>query len=191
MPRTLYRVGGVILAKEKVFISHENRILIKYTLLEAHSPTTLRLKPFLAFRNVNDLMRENDRINQPSESIENGIFSCLHEYYPCLYMQTNKQSEFVSGPDWYRGIEHQKAPERGYAYKEDLYVPGYFEITINRGEEIIFSAGESPISPRSLSTLFKKEVVSRTKRDSFYNCLKNSAEQFYNKKGRHQYLLAG
>ena len=34
VPQTMYRVGGVIMTKEKVFISHENRILIKYTLVE-------------------------------------------------------------------------------------------------------------------------------------------------------------
>lgn len=37
VPTTIYRVGGVILKKEKLFVHHENRILIRYTLLEAHS----------------------------------------------------------------------------------------------------------------------------------------------------------
>ena len=37
VPTMLFRVGGVILSKEKVFISPENRILIKYTLIAAHS----------------------------------------------------------------------------------------------------------------------------------------------------------
>ena len=55
IPKTIYRVGGVIMSKEKVFTAFENRILIKYTLLDAHSPTTLQLRPFLAFRNVNEL----------------------------------------------------------------------------------------------------------------------------------------
>ena len=50
VPRTTYRVGGVILTKEKIFISNENRLLIRYTLVEAHSPTTLRFRPMLAFR---------------------------------------------------------------------------------------------------------------------------------------------
>ena len=45
VPRTTYRVGGVILTKEKIFISNENRILIRYTLVEAHSATTLRFPP--------------------------------------------------------------------------------------------------------------------------------------------------
>lgn len=191
VPKTLYRVGGVILSKEKVFISHENRILIKYTLLEAHSPTTLRLKPFLAFRNVNELTHENDRLDRSFDTIENGIRSCLYEGYPSLYMQTSKAGSFESCPDWYRGIEYPKEQERGYEYQEDLYVPGYFEVTIEKGESIIFSAGESPVSVRSLGGMFTREANSRTPRSSFFNCLKNSAEQFYNKKGRHQYLLAG
>lgn len=47
--QTMYRVGGVIMTKEKVFISHENRILIKYTLVDAHSPTVLQFRPFWRF----------------------------------------------------------------------------------------------------------------------------------------------
>ena len=41
LPITTYRVGGVILKKEKIFVTGENRILIRYTLVEAHSRTTL------------------------------------------------------------------------------------------------------------------------------------------------------
>ena len=63
VPRTTYRVGGVILTKEKMFISHENRILVRYTLVEAHSPTTLRFRPMLAFREANALVMANDAIN--------------------------------------------------------------------------------------------------------------------------------
>ena len=52
VPTTLYRVGGVLLKKEVVFQHYEDRILIRYTLLEAHSKTTLQFRPFLAFRSV-------------------------------------------------------------------------------------------------------------------------------------------
>ena len=45
----MYRVGGVILQKERMLVSFEPRVLIRYTLLEAHSATTLRFRPFLAF----------------------------------------------------------------------------------------------------------------------------------------------
>ena len=61
--RTIYRVGGVILSKERMLVSFEPRVLFKYTLLEAHSPTLLRFKPFLAFRSVNKLTHQNDLEN--------------------------------------------------------------------------------------------------------------------------------
>ena len=44
VPKLTFRVGGVILTKEKYPSPHENRILIKYTLLEAHSPTTPKIQ---------------------------------------------------------------------------------------------------------------------------------------------------
>lgn len=192
VPRTVYRVGGVILTKEKVFISHENRILIKYTLVEAHSPTTLRFKPFLAFRNVNSLTYENDAVDRSYEQVENGISACLYSGYPRLYMQFNKPAEFVYQPHWNKGIEYQKELERGYDYKEDLYVPGYFELPIKKGESIIFSAGVGEIKTTMLTRLYNKEISNRTYRSSFFNCLKNSAQQFYVRKNKKElYLLAG
>ena len=87
IPRTIYRVGGVILSRDLIFASHENRLLIKYTLLDAHSPTTLRFKPFLAFRSVNTLTRENDQLNSGYEPVANGIKMQLYPGYPPLFMQ--------------------------------------------------------------------------------------------------------
>lgn len=191
MPKTTYRVGGVILTKEKLFISHESRILIKYTLVDAHSETILRFKPFLAFRNANALCEENGQIDRSYEPAANGISCCLYPGYPRLYMQLNKAASFVYQPDWYKGIEYIKDQERGFAYKEDLYVPGYFELPIKKGESIIFSAGVGEIKPRSLTAMYNKEISVRTYRSSFYNCLKNSAQQFYLKQGKNNYLLAG
>ena len=190
-PRTLYRVGGVILSKEKLFVSHENRILIKYTLEDAHSPTTLRFRPFLAFRNVNDLAKQNDNARQEFKSIKNGIEMRLYDNYPDLCMQFNKEVSFRPNSFWYKDIEYMKEQERGYEYKEDLLVPGYFEVEIEKGEVIIFSAGISEIETPYLGKIFEKEEEGRTKRTSLTNCLKNSARQFYRKEDDDLYLIAG
>lgn len=192
VPRTVYRVGGVVLAKEKVFSLYENRIMIKYTLEDAHSDTTLRFKPFLAFRNANSLAQENGSVNKLYQDVPNGIKTCMYKGYPDLYMQFNKKVKFVFEPYWYNGIEYLKEQERGYPYKEDLYVPGYFEVPIKKGETIIFSAGVGPVATNQLKKLFVQEAEARTPRTSFYNCLKNSAQQFYFRpKEEDAYLLAG
>lgn len=192
VPRTVYRVGGVIFSKEKVFSLYENRIMIKYTLEDAHSATTLRFRPFLAFRSVKALTQANGNVNQGYTEITNGIKTCMYPGYPELYMQFNKKVKFVYEPNWYFGIEYPKEQERGYPYQEDLYVPGYFEVPIKKGESIIFSAGDSAVTTTRLKSLYENEVNARTPRTSFFNCLKNSAQQFYFRpKEDDAYLLAG
>lgn len=191
VPRTTYRVGGVILTKEKIFISEENRILIRYTLEEAHSATTLRFKPFLAFRESNSLVMENDRINGATVDVDNGIATCLYEGFPTLYMQFSRKPVWVGDPNWYKNIEYVKDMERGVPYTEDLWVPGYFEIPIKKGESIIFSAGVEPVKPRSLSKMYENEIAHRTPRTSFFNCLKNAAKQFYLRENGRMYVLSG
>lgn len=191
VPRMTYRVGGVILTKEKIFISQENRILIRYTLVEAHSATTLRFRPFLAFREVNSLCMANNAVNRDIIPVENGIGSCLYQGYPTLYMQFNKKATWVDEPNWYNDIEYVKDLERGVPYCEDLWVPGYFELPIKKGESIIFSAGLSEIKTRNLNKMYEAEIASRTPRTSFFNCLKNSAKQFYLRRGDGMYIISG
>ena len=191
VPTTIYRVGGVILKKEKLFVHHENRILIRYTLLDAHSATILRLRPFLAFRSVREYTHENAQASREYQVVSNGIKTCMYPGYPELYMQLNKKNEFHYLPDWYRGIEYPKEQERGYDFNEDLYVPGYFEVEIKKGESIVFSGGVSEIGTRSLKKTFEDEVEERTPRDTFRHCLINAAHQFLNKQENEFYILAG
>jgi len=189
--RTIYRVGGVILSKERMLVSFEPRVLIKYTLIESHSPTILRFRPFLAFRSVNELTHQNDIADTTFRESENGINMCLYENYPSLHMQFSKKNIYVHSPDWYKNIEYYKEQERGYEYKEDLLVPGYFEMPMKKGEVLIFSAGISETSPRRLKTMWEEEYQRRNNRSDMYNCLRNSAQQFYKREGNRTYLLAG
>ncbi len=192
VPTTIYRVGGVLLKKEVVFQHYEDRILIRYTLVDAHSATTLRFRPFLAFRSVRQFTHENTVASRDFYPVDNGIKTCMYEGYPDLYMQFSKKNEFVFHPDWYRGIEYPKEQERGYASTEDLYVPGYFEMPIKKGESIVFSAAISSIKPSALKKLFDEEVAERSPRDNFFHCLVNAAHQFHIRtKKDDRYLLAG
>lgn len=192
VPTTIYRVGGVLLKKEVVFQHYEDRILIRYTLVDAHSATTLRFRPFLAFRSVRQFTHENTVASRDFYPVDNGIKTCMYEGYPDLYMQFSKKNEFIFHPDWYRGVEYPKEQERGYASNEDLYVPGYFEMPIKKGESIVFSAAISSIKPFSLKKLFDEEVAERNPRDNFFHCLVNAAHQFHIRtKNDDRYLLAG
>jgi predicted glycogen debranching enzyme len=191
LPTTIYRVGGVILKKEKVFQHFENRILIRYTLLDAHSATTLRLRPFLAFRSVEECTHENAGASRKYDVIDNGIKTCMYPGYPELMMQLNKKNEFVFEPAWYRGIEYQKEQELGYEYKEDLYVPGYFEFDIKKGESVVFAAGLKELKTNQMKKIFDHEYDVHVPRTNFQSCLVNAAHQFHYEKDGETYIIAG
>ena len=191
VPTTIYRVGGVLLKKEVVFQHYENRILIRYTLVDAHSATKLRFRPFLAFRSVRQFTHENSTASRDYQDVDNGIKTRMYSGYPELFMQFSKKNEFIFQPDWYRGVEYPKEQERGYASNEDLYVPGYFEVNIKKGESIVFSAATSSITTSTMKHLFETEMEERSPRDNFFHCLVNAAHQFHNRVGTDRYILAG
>ena len=190
-PMMTYRVGGVILTKEMVFTSRDDRMIIKYTLVEAHSPTKLRFSPFLAFRNIHALSKENIFADKKYEKVNQGIKVRMYQGYTDLFLQFSKDVEYTHVPDWYYNIEYQEEMDRGYEYQEDLYVPGFFELDIEPGESIYFAAGTKELAPSLMKKTFGAELEKRIPRDSFTNCLINSAQQFIVRKGKNTEILAG
>ncbi|HER09159.1 MAG TPA: amylo-alpha-1,6-glucosidase [Bacteroides sp.] len=187
----VYRVGGVVLTREILLVSRAEQVLIRYELTDAHSPTLLRLRPFLAFRNYHALSKSNLYANIRYTPVKNGIMSKLYDTYPGLYMQFSKEVEFVSVPDWYYNIEYMEEQRRGYPYKEDLYVPGYFEMSIRKGESIIFSASLKEIATSMLKRKFTAELDLRIPNNSYKNCLLNAAQQFIVRRNDSTEIKAG
>lgn len=189
---TIYRVGGVVLKKEMFFCHYEHRIIIKFSLLEANSRTTLQLRPFLAFRDVKMLTHKNNNINEAYQHLQNGVSFRLYDGYPDLSMQLSKDNRFVSEPYWNDNIAYFKEKERGYEYTEDLYVPGYFEFDIEKGEEVFFTAALEDIEVSSLANVFEKERLIRVEKEDFKSSLMNASQQFYYRPNEIDgYILAG
>lgn len=189
---TTYRVGGVVLRREIFLCHYEHRIIFKYTLLEAHSETTLRFSPLLAFRDVKMLTHRNDHIDRRYESAHGGYSFCLYPGYPRLYLQLSQEAQFVDHSYWNEHILYFKERERGYEHTEDLYVPGYFECVIEKGKPLYFSAGITEANPDKLEEMFEAERAVRIPRSDFRSCLLSSAQQFYYRPNdKDGYLLAG
>ncbi|SMO53615.1 glycogen debranching enzyme, putative [Saccharicrinis carchari] len=191
IPRKVYRVGEVVLAVEELLVQKEEQILIKYTFLEGNTDILLKLKPFLANRSVHDLTHQNLDANTKYDAIPNGIGIQMYQKLPRLFLQVSKACEFVAVPHWNKGVEYFKEERRGYEYSEDLYVPGYFEVTLKPGESVFVSASTKEQKPAEINAIFNKEVERRIPRDSMYNSLLNSASQFFLQKGGETTIVAG
>ncbi len=191
IPRIVYRVGGVVLSIETIFASDSDRIMMKYTLEDCHSPTTLQLRPYLAFRQRHKLSKANEWADKKYEEIANGAKFRLYQGYSPLFIQFTKKTDYIHVPEWYYNIEYVEEQRRGYEYHEDLLVPGYFEFEMKKGESVILSAGTKEIAPSNIKRTFRKELEKRIPRNSFENCLKNSAQQFFSKRDGKTELVAG
>jgi predicted glycogen debranching enzyme len=193
-PAITYRVGGVVLKKELLWIHNKTQLLIRYTLLEATSETRLRLRPFLAFRNKHALSEANMFADGHSYPARGGVKCRLYSDFPWLYMQTDRdgECEFVAAPDWYYRFEYLEEKARGYPYQEDLLTPGYFEMPIQKGESVIFSAAPDEMwSAETIAEIFREELARRSAKNDFLSCLRHSARQFISRREDRTEVIAG
>ena len=190
-PTITYRVGGVTLKKELLWIHSRTQLLIRYTLLEARSETWLRLRPFLAFRCSHTLTHANMAADTHSYPVPGGVRNRLYEGFPWLYLQTGTASEFVAAPDWFYNFEYAEEARRGYPAHEDLLTTGYFEMNIAKGQSVIFPCSTEEADPANFDTVFAEELSRRSNKIDFLSCLRHSGRQFIVRHGNRTELVAG
>lgn len=191
IPITTFVVGDAIITKEMIFVTNSDSLIIKYTLVNAPSDTEMRIRPFLAYRNIHALSKCNSDVEYKYEEIPNGIRLQMYRGYSHINMQFSKNVEFIAAPDWYYNFEYFQEKDMGFDYLEDLYTPGCFNFPMKKGESIYFSASLEKENTKNFSKLFKAEVAKRVDRSSFENSLLNAAQQFIVKRGNEHKIVAG
>ncbi len=191
IPSMSYEVGTVKLRQERVLSDKSDQLMIRYTVEEAQKPVTLQFRPLLAFRNIHELTMSNLSANTRVNYIDNGIKMRLYEGFPYLCMQFSRKPEFMKVSDWVYGVEYLEEQRRGYDFKEDLFIPGYFELSLTAGESIVFSASTEEINPLGLKARFSNILKEKVTRESFRNCLLNAAQQFIIKRKSDTDIIAG
>ena len=186
-----YQVGGVLLKKEILMVHNAPQVLIRYTLEDAHSATLLRLNPLLAFRDIHSLGKQNPVANTQVEVVDGGVRAKLYPEFPYLYMQLSKPTNFGGAAYWNNNIYYTKEKERGYDFQEDLLSVGAFEVSLKKGESIVFSASLEEANPKNLAKDFSKFLKERADRNSFEECLQYTASQFIIHKAGETRIKAG
>ena len=186
-----YQVGGVLLKKEILMMHNAPQVLIRYTLEDAHSATLLRLNPLLAFRDIHSLSKQNPVANTQVEMVDGGVRAKLYPEFPYLYMQLSKPANFGGTAYWNNNIYYTKEKERGYDFQEDLLSVGAFEVSLKKGESIVFSASLEEANPKNLAKDFSKFLKERADRNSFEECLQYTASQFIIHKAGETRIKAG
>jgi len=138
-PHFTFHTGNVVLQKGFMLLPEENTLLIRYGLKKAAAPVYLKVRPLLAYRNIHELAAKNDYIHQETQRISQGAAISPYDGMPLLFMEVGGAYEYHPLPLWYRNFEYSEEMKRGFAYREDLFAPGLFEVVLSEGEEVTFS----------------------------------------------------
>ncbi len=192
VPKITYKVGEIVFAKSILLVPDSDQVMIRFELVKAPAKVKLLLTPFLAFRDIHALTDENPNARTEGWEIPNGVAFNLYEGFPDLNMQFNtKDVSFVTSPCWYKGVTYSDEYRRGFACKEDLYVPGHFENEMKPGDTIVFSASVDLANPSGLKRKFDSFVAKAAKITTSHEQLVHCADLLKQDRGGHKMITAG
>ena len=193
VPCVTYKIGEIVFRKRIALSPDQNQVLICYELVNAPAKVKLELKPFLAFRNVHALTYENAGARTGFKSIQNGAAFNMYEGFPDLNLQlSDSSSTFKYNPVWYKGVVYSDEMRRGFDCREDLWVPGVFEVELSKGDSIVFSASaEEPVNAATLKRRFNSTVEKIGPITSFHDQLVRQAKSLIREDGGVKRIVAG
>lgn len=197
-PEFIYEAGGIKLKKTIAAIHGENTTVIQYEVLEAPGTFQMELLPLYAMRDFHGLRHAHGSPAPRMRMDEEVLSLTMGEEGPEVFLQF-LQGEWVFKPDWYYNFEYLEEMARGQGAHEDLFTPGYLELTLEAGD--IFALVVSTESPRGrdgLQLLAQEQVrrenlISATDvSDAFMQHMTLAADQFVVRRGTEgESILAG
>ena len=193
VPAVTYKIGEMVFRKRIVLNPDAPQLLISYELLKAPAKVKLELKPFLAFRNVHALTMENDAARTDFRPVQNGVAFNLYEGFPDLNLQlSTSSSAFKFNPTWYKGVTYSDEMRRGYDCREDLWVPGNFEVELRSGDSLVFSAtAGAPVNATGLKRHLGATINKIGPITSFHDQLVRNADSLIREDGGKKRIVAG
>ncbi len=165
-----YKIGDMVITREVMMVHKRSLTLVRYQAVQdegsrLHVPLTLVIKPLLAFRNFHSLTHANVDLQVKTSPVQGGF--SIHPYgpLPTLFMQLSAHHRFYPSPDWVRDVQYLVEEERGYEAQEDLFLPGVFEIPLDRETPVVLAASTELVE-EPLENLWQAESERRTARQA-------------------------
>jgi predicted glycogen debranching enzyme len=138
----LFLIDNVRLKKDIFLMKDSNTTVITYTVLTPNSFAKLHVKPFIAFREAENLIREMPIFDANLEQVNECKIS-IQPYMniPPAYIYNPDKATFKPEGVWYRDFYYLREGQSGFDSIEDLYNIGVFSLDIeyNKPKSLVFS----------------------------------------------------
>ncbi|GAB4369698.1 MAG: hypothetical protein Kow0042_11570 [Calditrichia bacterium] len=160
VPTFLYQVGDAVIQKSIMLIPQTLRLLVYYKITgDLHPDTRLIVKPFFAFRQINQTTRPELFVNQEVFLMEQKFRFLPYPEAPEIFVRFSA-GQFIPTSVWYHHFKyrHDKADT---VQEEDILNPGFFNLMLQDERELLISFGLHEWPPEDLSQMYKSELERR------------------------------
>jgi len=123
-----YCTEGVAIEKQVYLVEGRQAVVIRY---RADGRVTLRVRPFLAYRDYHALTTANTGLSQGAWESAGVVRVAPYQGLPP--MEFRSAGDFTHDPLWYNNTEYLEEMERGLEFREDLFTPGVLVLSLEPG----------------------------------------------------------
>ena len=152
-PVWTWSVGDVLIERRVLLVPSEQTVLVRYA---SSAPVRLRVEPLLALRDYHALTHRNPDAwtGFEEQAVPAGRVVRFQPYasLPSLRL-VHRGGAFRGAPVWHENVEYLEELDRGLDFREDLLLPGSFELELLPGRPQLVSATVEPAAAVNLDTL--------------------------------------
>ncbi len=142
----LYLIDNIRLKKDIYLLKDKNATIVTYTILTPESHAKLHIRPLIAFRETDQLVREMPIFDPAIEKAGDGNSVTIRAYMnmPPAFISLPEGGEIKLEGVWYRDFSYMKEEASGNEGTEDLYNLGLFtlDLEFNAPKSIIYATDD-------------------------------------------------
>jgi len=152
-PAWTWSLGTGEVERRVLLVPGQQTVVVRYA---SSAPVRLRIEPLLAFRDYHALTHRNPAAWTGFEerTVGTGRQVRFQPYgnLPSLRL-AHRGSAFIGAPTWHENVEYLEELERGLDFREDLLLPGSFELELVPGTPQLVAATVEAGAPLDLDAL--------------------------------------
>jgi predicted glycogen debranching enzyme len=185
-PQFSYKAGDAIVEKTIIMVRKENTTLVEYTVSGASG--TMMITPLTTYRSFH---AASSLHTMSQEETDNGTYILSG----CNLFLFSDIAHYIKEEQIYYNFEYEVERQRGLAWKENLYCPGYFEVELDGLTKFCIVASTSrramPVTQRVQKTELNRLAKFERKLEPPLKNLAQAADSFLVKRGDGKSIIAG
>lgn len=158
-----YKIGKIEIKKVICMEYGKNVVCVYYKIKNANESATFTIAPIVTFRDFHTLNTNHKyEISQSIQDTKVKIILDNQNQTP-IYMHMNEGIYIKHENDYFKNMHYIEEEKRGFYPREDLYVPGRYEVKLepNEEKEIYFKCSlvEENIEETDVKQLINDEII--------------------------------